>query len=278
MARSLEGQRVVVVGASAGIGRELAARAVRDGAQVILAARRLAALEALRAEAGGGTTVEVDIRDPESNAALAGRVRREFGSADLVVCSAGYSPLRYMHEATPADWQRVLSVNVVGIHQLVQAMLPVCTPGGLIGVMSSESTLQPRDLLGVYTSSKAALEMSLRIWRQEQSAVRITTLVVGGTFPTEFGTDFDMERLVPALQSWGRHGTLQEKLMTPQDVAAAIVGTLASIIDLPDVSIDTVVIRSPTAVVGGSEHLEADASDNIARLNETPAAITPDSV
>jgi NAD(P)-dependent dehydrogenase (short-subunit alcohol dehydrogenase family) len=269
VARSLEGQRVVIVGASAGIGRELAHRAIGEGAKVILAARRLPQLETLVQEADGGIPVVVDICDLQSCADFAERVRAELGAADLMICSAGYSPLRYMHEVTAADWQRVLGVNVIGIHQLIQSVLPVMNPGGLIGVMSSESTLQPRDALGVYTSSKAALEMSLRVWRQEQSSVRLTTLVVGGTFPTEFGADFDVDRLIPAMQSWGRHGTLQEKLMTPQDVAATIAGTLAAIIDLPDVSLDTVVIRSPTAVVGGSEHLEADAADNIAQVNES---------
>jgi NAD(P)-dependent dehydrogenase (short-subunit alcohol dehydrogenase family) len=253
VAGSLEGQRVVVVGASAGIGRALALRAVRDGAKVLLAARRRPQLESLAEEAGGGVPVTVDIRDAQSCADLAERVRAELGAADLLLCSAGYSPLRYLHETTADDWQRVLTVNVIGIHQLIRALLPVMSPGGLIGVLSSESTLQPRDALGVYTSSKAALEMSLRVWRQEQSTVRVTTLVVGGTFPTEFGADFDAERLVPAMQSWGRHGALQEKLMTPGDVAAAIAGTLASVIDLPDVSLDTVVIRSPTAVVGSPE-------------------------
>src|SRR4051812_577005 len=91
MARTLEGQRVLVVGASAGIGRELARQAIQDGAQVVLAARRLDRLTELAQEAGGGTPVVADITDPQSCASLAEKISSELGTVDLVVCSAGYS-------------------------------------------------------------------------------------------------------------------------------------------------------------------------------------------
>ena len=114
MARTLDGQRVVVVGASAGIGREFAIRAIRDGAKVLATARRLDRLEEVVAEAGGGIPFALDITDPESCAALAERVKAEFGTVDLVVCSAGYSPLRFFDEVTPDVWRRVLEINVIG--------------------------------------------------------------------------------------------------------------------------------------------------------------------
>jgi NAD(P)-dependent dehydrogenase (short-subunit alcohol dehydrogenase family) len=261
----------VVVGASTGIGREVALRAVADGAAVVLAARRVDRLSAVAAEAGGGIPVALDIADPQSCAELAERVTAELGAVDLVVCSAGYSPLRWFGEATGDDWRRVLDINVIGIHQLIRALVPVCSPGALVAVMSSESVMQPRHALGVYTASKAALELSMQVWRQEEPSVRFTTLVIGGTFPTDFATDFDAERLLPAMEGWARHGTIQEKLMTPEQVAEVLVGTLSSVVDLPDVSIDRIVVRSASPVVSGSEHLQADAAENIARLNEPSA-------
>ncbi len=271
MARTLEGQRVLVVGASAGIGREFARQAVQDRAKVMLAARRLDRLTELAGEADGGLPVVTDITDPDSCAALADTIRAEFGTVDLVVCSAGYSPLRHFKDVSAQDWQTVLGINVIGIHQLIRAVLPVTTGGGLIAVMSSESTSAPRHALGVYTSSKVALEMSMRVWRQEEPQVRFTTLVVGGTFPTDFGADFDMQILLPAMESWARIGTIQEKLMATEEVAAVIRGTLASIVDLPDISLDQVVIRSPSPVVGGAEQLQAEAEENIGRLQESSA-------
>jgi NAD(P)-dependent dehydrogenase (short-subunit alcohol dehydrogenase family) len=271
MARTLEGQRVLVVGASAGIGREFARQAIQDGAQVVLAARRLERLTELAQEAGGGTPVVADITDPQSCAALAEPISSELGTVDLVVCSAGYSPLRHFADVTAQDWQTVLGINVIGIHQLIRAIIPVTSEGGLIAVLSSESTSAPRHALGVYTSSKVALEMSMRVWRQEEPRVRFSTLVVGGTFPTDFGADFDLEILMPAMEAWARIGTIQEKLMATDEVAAVIRGTLASIVDLPDISLDQVVIRSPSPVVGGAQQLQAEAEENIGRLQESSA-------
>jgi NAD(P)-dependent dehydrogenase (short-subunit alcohol dehydrogenase family) len=275
MARTLEGQRVLVVGASAGIGREFARQAIADGAKVLLAARRMDRLTELAAAADGGLPVSLDITDAESCEALAETVRSAFGTVDLVVCSAGYSPLRHFEDASPGDWRRVLEINVIGIHQMIRAILPVTSPGALIAVLSSESTSQPRHALGVYTSSKAALEMSMRVWRQEQPRARFTTVVVGGTFPTDFGADFDMDILLPAMEAWARIGTIQEKLMDTAEVASVILGTLVTIVDLPDISLDQIVIRSPSPVVGGAEQLQAEAADNIGRLQESAPDANP---
>jgi NAD(P)-dependent dehydrogenase (short-subunit alcohol dehydrogenase family) len=267
VARTLKGQRVVVVGASAGIGREFALGAIRDGAQVLVTARREDRLKELAVEAGGGIPFALDITDPASCAALAEKVQAEFGSVDLVVVSAGFSPLRFFQDATPDDWRAVLEVNVIGIHQLIRTLLPLASPGGLFTVMSSESTMAPRHALGIYTASKSALELSMRVWRQEQPTRRFTTLVIGGTFPTDFGGNFDVDVLLPAMEDWARHGAVQEELMSPDQVADVLLGTLASIIDVPAVSLDQIVIRSPSAVVGSSTHLETDAAANIANIN-----------
>ncbi len=268
MAGSFAGQRIVVVGASAGIGREFARRALADGAEVIVTGRRQSRLDELVADAGRGVPFAVDITDPESCAGLAETIRTELGSVDLLFCSAGYSPLRFFDEVTPDDWRRILEINVIGIHQLIRSLLPVAAPGALVAVMSSESTLQTRHALGAYTASKAALELSMRVWRQEHPELRYTTIVVGGTFPTDFGAEFDTDRLVRAMGDWARHGVIQERLMDTEQVASVLAGTLASFIDLPDVNLDTVVVRSPSAVVGSSEQLEATAAENISLIGE----------
>jgi NAD(P)-dependent dehydrogenase (short-subunit alcohol dehydrogenase family) len=267
VARTLKGQRVVVVGASAGIGREFALGAISEGAQVLLTARREERLAEVAAEGGGGIPFALDITDPASCAALAEKVKAEFGSVDLVLVTAGYSPLRYFQEATPDDWRRVLEINVIGIHQLIRTLLPVASPRGLFAVMSSESTLQPRHALGVYTASKAALELSMKVWRQEHPENRFTTLVVGGTFPTDFGANFDVDVLIPAMAEWARHGAIQDDLMSTDQVADVLLGTLSSIVDIPGISLDQIVLRSPSAVAGSSQHLEADAVENIATIN-----------
>ena len=143
----------------------------------------------------------------------------------------------------------------------------MCSPGALTAVMSSESTLHPRHALGAYTSSKAALELSMRVWRMEKAPLRFTTLIIGGTFPTDFGAEFEMERLLPAMEAWATHGAVQEGLMDTTVVADAVAGALSAIVDQPTISFDTVVVRSPSPIVGSSSHLEADAVEHIASIN-----------
>ena len=77
--RPLAGKRVLLIGASAGIGRALAIRLVRDGAQVVMAARRGGELEKTAAEAGGGIPVQADITSAEDCERLAGVVRERLG-------------------------------------------------------------------------------------------------------------------------------------------------------------------------------------------------------
>ena len=80
MGGTLSGKRVLVIGASAGIGRALAVRAVQEGAQVLMAARRGEELEKAAAEARGGHPVTVDVRVPEDCARLADGRARDTGT------------------------------------------------------------------------------------------------------------------------------------------------------------------------------------------------------
>src|SRR5687767_6516622 len=89
---ALANRHVIVTGASSGIGRALAVRAIRSGAQVLLTARREDRLADAIAEAGGGIAVHADLADPSDCERTADEARRHFGSVDLVVYAAGVAP------------------------------------------------------------------------------------------------------------------------------------------------------------------------------------------
>jgi NAD(P)-dependent dehydrogenase (short-subunit alcohol dehydrogenase family) len=260
----LKGKRVVVVGASTGIGHEMARLAIQEGARVVMAARRIDKLDELAKATGGGVAVSVDIRQPADCEQLAQRARDELGGVDLLLCTVGYAPLRMFPDATVEDWNVVLNTNVIGVHQLIKAMLPVLEPGAIASIMSSETVNQARTALGIYAASKAALETSLTAWRIEHPQVRFSCVAVGGTFPTGFSADFDPELLISAMQDWARHGLVTEGLMAPDEVAEVLLGTYAAGLNFPGLNLEHLLIRSPSPVVGSSAHLEADAVDNIA--------------
>ena len=249
----LKGARVLVVGASAGIGRAVAQEATRQGASVVFSARRAGLLEAAVEEVGAGTAISADVRDPDSCAALIEQAVAELGAIDAIVYATASSPLHRLPDSTTGTWAEVIETNVVGAHEVIRAALPHLAADAVVAVMSSDSVGTPRPGLVPYASSKAALEELLRGWRNEQPQVRWTCITVGPTVPTEFGIKFDPELMMEVFADWTRLGMADASLMATTDVADVIVGMLALLAANPTVNCDHVVLRP----AGGT----ADATD-----------------
>jgi NAD(P)-dependent dehydrogenase (short-subunit alcohol dehydrogenase family) len=250
---SLAGRRVLVVGASAGIGRSFAVQALAAGARVVLTARRAERLAEVIVTAPDATAVAGDVRRPEDCERMVAEAIDTLGQIDLVVFCAGTAPLRPLRETTAEDWASVIETHVLGLHHVIQAALGHLAPGSLVAVLSSETVGRPRFGLGAYGASKAALEESLRAWRTEHAAQRFMTVAVGATFPTEFGNSFEPERLGEAMDDWTRHGLMTEGMLSPDDVAGTLVGVLGTALSYPGVGLEHLVVRHPSAVVGKFE-------------------------
>jgi NAD(P)-dependent dehydrogenase (short-subunit alcohol dehydrogenase family) len=252
-ASDFSGKRVVVVGASAGIGKAFAAKVIHGGARTVVAARRSGPLAELTAESragGSASAITVDICSDKDRAALRNRIVDELGGVDLLLCSVGSSMMRWFGQATAEDWRAVLEVNVIGVHQLISDLLPVLAPGAIAAVLSSESTSEARSGVGVYSASKAALERSMVSWRTEYPGIRFSCAIVGATVPTDFGVDFDAEILGPAMQDWGSRGLLQEDFMATDDVAGVLANVYGGALDYPGVNLESLTVRSPSRVFG----------------------------
>ena len=141
---TLTSARVLVVGASAGIGRAFARHAVALGAQVCVAARRRDALDDLCRDAGGGHAVAADVTDADSCRRLVDEAVGHLGGLDLVLYTAGTGSLAPIAEADPAAWRHTFDVNVIGPTLVCAAALPVLAPDGLISFMSSEAAIETR--------------------------------------------------------------------------------------------------------------------------------------
>ena len=257
MGDNLKGVRVVVVGASAGIGRAVAQEAARQGASVVFSARRAEQLEAAVDEAGAGTAITVDVRDTASCVALVDQAVGELGAIDAIVYATATSPLHRLPDSTTDTWAQVIETNVLGAHEVIRAALPHLAPNAVIAVLSSDSVGTPRVGLVPYASSKAALEELLRGWRNEQPKVRWTCITVGPTGPTEFGINFDPELMVEIFAEWSKQGHLDPSFMTTTEVAEVIAGTLGLLAANPTVNCDHVVLRPSGASADGTDQRQA---------------------
>ncbi|HKK52044.1 MAG TPA: SDR family oxidoreductase [Myxococcota bacterium] len=156
---------LVVCGAGPGLGREVAEAALRDGARVVIAARRAEPLEAqARALDPSGErvlAVPTDIGVEAQCEALMSAAQERFGSVDGVVQVAALDTLFGTLETTPAeDWGKAVSVNVVGTMQVAKAAVPHMkrAGGGSLVLIGSQSMWYPPMMPQIaYASSKGGL-------------------------------------------------------------------------------------------------------------------------
>jgi NAD(P)-dependent dehydrogenase (short-subunit alcohol dehydrogenase family) len=119
------GQRILVMGASGGLGRALATRLVQQGATVAFAARRGDEVREAAASAGGDAIgVTCDVLDPDRCQSAVAEVIQGFGGLDALLYCAGIGVLRPLAATDAELWSRVLGTNVVGASLVTQACLP----------------------------------------------------------------------------------------------------------------------------------------------------------
>ena len=183
----LRGKRVLITGASRGLGRGMAKAFAREGAIVALAARSEASIKEL-AERLGGTAHPCDLMDPEQVVGLVERVEREAGPIDVLVNNAGVSHVDHMLSHTPEQIDQILQTNLVAPIQICRQAIPrmIERGGGHIVNMSSIAAIVAPPGLVHYGASKAGLSHYTAGLRTEVGKQGIsTTLVEIGSAATE---------------------------------------------------------------------------------------------
>ncbi len=154
----------LVTGAGSGIGRACALALLDAGYQVVLAGRRLAALQETAALGSGPDTLTVatDVADPDSVAALFAQVESRFGRLDLLFNNAGLgAPAVPMEELSFDQWKAVVDVNLTGAFLCTQHAMRLMKKqsprGGRIINNGSIAAHAPRPFSAPYTATKHAI-------------------------------------------------------------------------------------------------------------------------
>lgn len=158
------GRTVVVTGAGSGLGAAMASLFADAGANVVLldidGVRAEANAAALRERGVEAISARVDVADPASLAAAVEAVKQRFGSCHVVCANVGVQQFGAVEALTANDWHWVLSVNVVGVVNTVQAFLPLLRaasgPRHFV-LTASSSVFVPGVRLAAYTASKHAV-------------------------------------------------------------------------------------------------------------------------
>jgi NAD(P)-dependent dehydrogenase (short-subunit alcohol dehydrogenase family) len=185
----LEDKVVVVSGVGPGLGREIAAAALRDGAAVMMGARREDNLRAIATDLDAeGTHVgwrRTDITDVDDCQALVDAAAERFGGIDaLVNCAAYDSLLGGLEGADLGQWRQVLETNVIGTMQMCSAVVPhmKARGGGSIVMIGSQSSYWPQFLQTIYAASKGALTSAMYYLAKELGPYRIRVNTVVPTW------------------------------------------------------------------------------------------------
>jgi NAD(P)-dependent dehydrogenase (short-subunit alcohol dehydrogenase family) len=230
----MAGRRVLIAGASSGIGAAFAKRVVAAGADVTVSARRQGRLVALTHEMGSGHAVVGDATIPDDARRIAAAANESMGGIDLMVYAAGYGVLQRIEETDPDVWIDLFRVNVIGANLLTAAALRYMDRNGVCAFLSTRTVDDANALFAPYTATKAALDQCIRAWRVEHPDRRFVRVVVGNCQPTEFADRMGAGLLVEALDAWGRQ-CIPGGLMQVDDVGQALTRVLAMSLDHPEI-------------------------------------------
>jgi uncharacterized protein len=142
------GKRALVTGASSGIGAAIAASLAKEGAHVILVARRQEELErvaaGIRSAGGRATVVSCDLTDDEAVEAMARRVHAEAGTPDILVNNAGAGQWKFLEETSPEEARRMMAVPYFAALSVTRAFIPEMQKrrsGHIVNISSAASRI-----------------------------------------------------------------------------------------------------------------------------------------
>jgi NAD(P)-dependent dehydrogenase (short-subunit alcohol dehydrogenase family) len=238
----LGGRKVLVVGASSGVGRAIGLSAAAAGARVAFAARRTELLESAVQEAGEASiAVSCDVTSATSVDEAVSGVASAFGGLDSVVYSTGIDPLVRIEDVNADGWANLFATNVIGASLIIRASLPYLRPvRGRVMLISATSVGRPLPGMGAYATSKAALEELARAWRSEHPDVSFSTVAIGMTLGTGVLDSWDGDLLSELSPIWDGRGHLFDNgpgYMSCSEVAETFVSLLATPTFLPFVSV-----------------------------------------
>jgi 3-oxoacyl-[acyl-carrier protein] reductase len=185
----LEGRVALVMGASRGLGRGIAAALAREGARVAIASRSLERLEEAAAEIGGRATPFVaDAGDSERLAALPAEVAEALGPVEILVLNSGGPPFGGALDHELEEWERAYRSLVLAPRVLAGAVVPGMRERGWGRIVNvgSTSTREPIDWLNLSNAHRMAAVGFLKTLSREVAGDGITVNTVAtGRFATE---------------------------------------------------------------------------------------------
>jgi NADP-dependent 3-hydroxy acid dehydrogenase YdfG len=243
MSESLEGRKVLITGASSGIGEATALALASEGAAVALGARRKDRLDELAAkiegEGGKAVAIEADIAHEDQATALVEGAEDALGGLDGLVNNAGVMLLGLVQGADTEEWRTMVNVNLLGLLYCTNVALPIMRDGGGGDIVNVSSVAGRLANMGsaVYNMTKFGVVAFSEALRQEGAHIGVrVTCVEPGFVDTELQGHNTNPMVVEQIDK------MRESIdvLEPEDIASAI---LFAVSQPPRASINEILVR-----------------------------------
>jgi len=239
--QNIKGKVAVITGASSGMGKAIAIELVKNGAKVVLGARRTELLqqlvEEIKSEGGEATFVQMDVKNKADLLRLVNKAVEQYGKLDVIVNNAGVSQLSRVDELDVDGWEEMIDINLKGVLYGMAAAIPIFKQqksGHIINIIST-SGIKIVPLQGVYAGTKNAVRTIAEAFRQESDgSIRITG-ISPGFVKTDFADNIKNEEMKTAIQKG-----MEQIAINPIAVANAVIYAISQ---PKDVEIGDIVIR-----------------------------------
>lgn len=216
---------IIITGASSGIGEATALKLSKEGAKVVLSARRKDKLKELKKTIekrdGEALVVIADVTKKSDMEKLVARTLEEYGNVDAIINNAGLMPLSFVKNLKTDEWEKMVDVNIKGVLNGVAAVLPTLIKNKQGHIINISSTAAYRYFPGgaVYCATKAAVKMFSDSLRQELApayGICVSSIEPGAvaTHLMDTITDKDILDKLSEMQKM--------TMLEPEDIAEAI--------------------------------------------------------
>ena len=182
-----EGSVLTITGGANGIGRALAVSAAEAGARVVILDLDQGAMDATARLNPRIAAMHLDVGDRDAVISTFGRIQREYGHIDGLVCGAAIQPRTAVHEMDPAEWRKVMAINLDGVVWCYQAVIGgmIARRSGSIVAFTSGLAGQGWPLASAYAASKGGLIAFVKSAAKEVAQHRVRfNLIAPGVIDT----------------------------------------------------------------------------------------------
>jgi len=239
--QNIKGKVVAITGSSAGMGKAIAIELAKNGAKVVLGARRTEQLrqlvEEIKSRGGEAAFVQIDVKNKADLVQLVNTAVEQYGKLDVIVNNAGVSQLSRIDELDIDGWEEMIDINLKGVLYGMAAAIPVFKQqrsGHIVNIIST-SGIKIVPMQGVYAGTKNAVRTIAEAFRQESDGnIRITG-ISPGVVKTDFAEGIKNQEMKTIITK-----NMENLAISPDAIANAVIYAISQ---PNDVEIGDIVIR-----------------------------------